>query len=167
MTMPHQMNCPHQGEGWCLDCVGRLQSWADDKTHEMGEQQKMIQQLAAENEQHRKHAGEVWGECEARGEILDAIQREAGGGWWYHALYVLRQQAKAIKDRQDQIYRLSSRVERDAGKLAEMQEHVEKLSAIAVAVGRKDWDAATAEHDEFGRWLVEDQPKTAEPEQVF
>lgn len=24
MTMPHLMNCPHQGEGWCLDCVKEL-----------------------------------------------------------------------------------------------------------------------------------------------
>lgn len=23
MTMPHLMNCPHQAEGWCLDCVGK------------------------------------------------------------------------------------------------------------------------------------------------
>lgn len=22
MTMPHLMNCPHLGDGWCLDCVG-------------------------------------------------------------------------------------------------------------------------------------------------
>ena len=21
MTMPHMMNCPHTGSGWCLDCV--------------------------------------------------------------------------------------------------------------------------------------------------
>ena len=21
MTMPHLMNCDHQGDGWCLDCV--------------------------------------------------------------------------------------------------------------------------------------------------
>lgn len=25
MTMPHLMNCSHQGEGWCLDCVKQLQ----------------------------------------------------------------------------------------------------------------------------------------------
>jgi hypothetical protein len=25
MTMPHLMNCEHQGEGWCLACVGKLQ----------------------------------------------------------------------------------------------------------------------------------------------
>jgi hypothetical protein len=24
--MPHLMNCPHQGEGWCLECVGALQA---------------------------------------------------------------------------------------------------------------------------------------------
>lgn len=29
MTMPHLMNCPHTGEGWCLDCVQALQSDAD------------------------------------------------------------------------------------------------------------------------------------------
>lgn len=23
MTMPRLMNCPHQGDGWCLDCVRR------------------------------------------------------------------------------------------------------------------------------------------------
>jgi hypothetical protein len=23
MTMPHLMNCPHQSDGWCLDCVKR------------------------------------------------------------------------------------------------------------------------------------------------
>lgn len=26
MTMPHLMNCEHQAEGWCLDCVGKLQA---------------------------------------------------------------------------------------------------------------------------------------------
>lgn len=29
MTMPHLTNCPHQGEGWCLGCVGDLQSSLD------------------------------------------------------------------------------------------------------------------------------------------
>lgn len=24
MTMPHLMNCPHSGSGWCLDCVAKL-----------------------------------------------------------------------------------------------------------------------------------------------
>lgn len=24
MTMPHLMNCPHQGEGWCLNCVKEM-----------------------------------------------------------------------------------------------------------------------------------------------
>ncbi len=24
MTMPHLMNCPHDGEGWCLDCAKSL-----------------------------------------------------------------------------------------------------------------------------------------------
>lgn len=24
MTMPHLMNCEHQSEGWCLDCVRKL-----------------------------------------------------------------------------------------------------------------------------------------------
>jgi len=24
MTMPHLMNCNHQGEGWCLKCVKSL-----------------------------------------------------------------------------------------------------------------------------------------------
>jgi len=26
MTMPHLMNCEHQADGWCLDCVGKLQA---------------------------------------------------------------------------------------------------------------------------------------------
>ena len=24
MTMPHLMNCSHQGDGWCLACVRKL-----------------------------------------------------------------------------------------------------------------------------------------------
>lgn len=24
MTMPHLSNCPHQGDGWCLNCVKEL-----------------------------------------------------------------------------------------------------------------------------------------------
>lgn len=24
MTIPTTHNCPHDGSGWCLDCVGRL-----------------------------------------------------------------------------------------------------------------------------------------------
>lgn len=29
MTVPHLMNCPHNDDGWCLDCVADLgnQSW--------------------------------------------------------------------------------------------------------------------------------------------
>lgn len=29
MTMPHLENCPHKGDGWCLDCVKRLQVECD------------------------------------------------------------------------------------------------------------------------------------------
>lgn len=24
MTMPHLMNCPHSADGWCLNCVAKL-----------------------------------------------------------------------------------------------------------------------------------------------
>ena len=30
MTMPHLMNCGHSSDGWCLECVGRLQARSDD-----------------------------------------------------------------------------------------------------------------------------------------
>ena len=30
MTIPSKMNCPHQGSGWCLDCVGRLAHALED-----------------------------------------------------------------------------------------------------------------------------------------
>jgi hypothetical protein len=30
MTIPHMMNCSHQGEGWCLDCVGKLAAERDE-----------------------------------------------------------------------------------------------------------------------------------------
>lgn len=26
MTSPTQMNCAHQGDGWCLDCVEELEA---------------------------------------------------------------------------------------------------------------------------------------------
>jgi hypothetical protein len=39
---------------------------------------------------------ELWSECQARGEILDEIQNEAGGAWWYSALYALREQRMAL-----------------------------------------------------------------------
>lgn len=29
MTMPHLMNCSHQGSGWCLECVKGLQEDRD------------------------------------------------------------------------------------------------------------------------------------------
>ena len=29
MTVPTQMNCSHQGEGWCLQCVGELAARAE------------------------------------------------------------------------------------------------------------------------------------------
>ena len=29
MTVPIQHNCSHQGEGWCLECVGKLQAELD------------------------------------------------------------------------------------------------------------------------------------------
>ncbi len=36
MTMPHLMNCSHSGDGWCLQCVGELQSEVD-KMKELSE----------------------------------------------------------------------------------------------------------------------------------
>lgn len=30
MTMPHLMNCQHQGKGWCLECVFKLKAELDD-----------------------------------------------------------------------------------------------------------------------------------------
>jgi len=32
MTLPHQHNCPHTPEGWCLDCVGEL---VDSQSNEL------------------------------------------------------------------------------------------------------------------------------------
>jgi hypothetical protein len=29
MTMPNLMNCPHQGDGWCLSCVNDLRHERD------------------------------------------------------------------------------------------------------------------------------------------
>jgi hypothetical protein len=33
MTMPHLSNCPHQGKGWCLECVGKLHNEIEDLKH--------------------------------------------------------------------------------------------------------------------------------------
>ena len=30
MTIPTMMNCEHQGEGWCLECVAELAAKRDD-----------------------------------------------------------------------------------------------------------------------------------------
>ena len=30
MTMPTLMNCSHSGDGWCLDCVAKLQKEKED-----------------------------------------------------------------------------------------------------------------------------------------
>lgn len=32
MTMPHLMNCSHRGDGWCLECVGKLQAEVEEYT---------------------------------------------------------------------------------------------------------------------------------------
>lgn len=32
MTMPHLMNCPHSGQGWCLDCV---KNYHDDTSKQL------------------------------------------------------------------------------------------------------------------------------------
>jgi hypothetical protein len=32
MTMPHLSNCPHDGNGWCLNCVNKL--WKEKETKE-------------------------------------------------------------------------------------------------------------------------------------
>lgn len=29
MTMPHLQNCPHSPDGWCLECVGKLNAELD------------------------------------------------------------------------------------------------------------------------------------------
>jgi hypothetical protein len=36
MTIPWMMNCSHQGEGWCLDCIGRMAT-ALEQIREMGQ----------------------------------------------------------------------------------------------------------------------------------
>lgn len=36
MTMPHLMNCPHQGEGWCLACVKQL--WEENESKKEGDE---------------------------------------------------------------------------------------------------------------------------------
>jgi hypothetical protein len=38
MTMPHLMNCPHSGDGWCLACVAAL---ADDRDSRMKEHERL------------------------------------------------------------------------------------------------------------------------------
>jgi hypothetical protein len=30
MTMPHLSNCPHDGDGWCIDCVKELWKEKED-----------------------------------------------------------------------------------------------------------------------------------------
>lgn len=42
MTMPHLMNCTHQGKGWCLDCVKALH----DEKERMAEALTLIAQAA-------------------------------------------------------------------------------------------------------------------------
>jgi hypothetical protein len=53
--------------------------------------------LFSEVERLNRHNRELWSECQARGEILDAIQAEANCSWWYGALYELRR----LRDERD------------------------------------------------------------------
>jgi hypothetical protein len=33
MTMPHLSNCPHDGNGWCLDCVKKMHNELEHANH--------------------------------------------------------------------------------------------------------------------------------------
>lgn len=36
MTMPHLSNCPHSGEGWCIQCVKELRENLEHADHRIG-----------------------------------------------------------------------------------------------------------------------------------
>lgn len=53
MTTPTQMDCSHQGNGWCLDCVGKL---ADDRDRMLRELEKVVENC------DRCHDGNIIGD---------------------------------------------------------------------------------------------------------
>ncbi len=42
MTMPHLMNCSHDGSGWCLDCVKEQH---DDYEEEVSKLKKTLEEI--------------------------------------------------------------------------------------------------------------------------
>jgi hypothetical protein len=50
MTMPHLMNCPHKGDGWCLKCVGDMYADVESLNLQVHESDTCQQMLAAESD---------------------------------------------------------------------------------------------------------------------
>ena len=48
MTIPTQMNCAHQGDGWCLDCVGELEAKRADAEEALRRMQELPKYLPGE-----------------------------------------------------------------------------------------------------------------------
>lgn len=42
MTMPHLMNCPHQGDGWCLACVREMRDELKRKDQQLVDYQRAL-----------------------------------------------------------------------------------------------------------------------------
>ena len=53
MTMPHLMNCSHDSEGWCLDCVKELwdekqaiaEAWVKDQEFRNKQREGLLQDV--------------------------------------------------------------------------------------------------------------------------
>jgi len=51
MTMPELMNCPHSGDGWCLQCVRELSEGSNRRISELEQQLKNWKWKCANAEQ--------------------------------------------------------------------------------------------------------------------
>jgi hypothetical protein len=73
MTMPHLMNCEHQGGGWCLDCVKKLQ-------HEKEQQCQMLWELRVDLDVARRENTKLRKAVRAAGFAV----MQTSGDWSIH-----------------------------------------------------------------------------------
>ena len=85
MTMPHLMNCSHDSDGWCLDCVKKLwdekqaiaEAWVKDQGFRNKQREKLLDEVIAERRKWLEAMSVAWAAEEFTQGRIDADQLRA------------------------------------------------------------------------------------------
>ncbi len=71
MTMPHLMNCPHSGEGWCLDCVASSRAERDAAVKRFEDKRLEVHNVCKDRAAAEKKLAELQAEINRVIEVSD------------------------------------------------------------------------------------------------